>query len=782
MSKQLPARPHLRHLQNQAKHLLKGHRERKSTAVRRLRAHLSRFSAATTAEIVQAPITLRDAQEVIAREYGFENWADLKRHVEISTDQAPPAETPVDELSLLLQAMETGDVPLVEAYLQQHPTLVNTSIDGNDTLLHRAEQVGQGRRDDDERDLQIAQLLIDHGSDIDAIGGSGDRALTTALDAATWAGNIEMVQLLLANGADPNKAHPGMPAPVGTATSHLRKEIFLLLIGAGADYSLEHTVQLGLLKETRALLDADPNSINEPLPEGHMPLTLGAGQQGMFKLLVRRGADIHRRDPKGFTPLLAARAANNQKAVEELLAMGVAEDIFGAILQRDAAKVAAILQTDPNQAHAVEGGPAPLMWAIIVGSQPIVELLLAQNVETNIWRDGPTAGNPCTPLTAAVMYQYDEMVQLLLAHGALVDPTRADLDDYAGYPPGYEGSWSQRPFAWAVRGGTLRSIEILLDHGADINRPLSWFGGGDKVKFKLLLERGFDLPGNNIDVMFSAVEEGDVAALELMITHGVNMDVRDERGRLLLDVMRRRRHAGMRDMARELADLMALPAAEADRVLGPRRRFIDAIIDGKVDLVRRLLKADPALLNRQVAWDDLFHFIVSRGQQDMVDVLVEYGAPWTIHAAARLGRLEVVERLIGEDPTRLEALYPIQPPFANLTPLMVATAGDHVAVVEYLLDQGADIDRQTPRSSRMGSTGDTALHHGNRAQAVNALELLLERGADLYISNDSGRTPFMQTYEGPVKDLFLAYGIPPEDFPSRFRRQMPRKNRKDRRP
>ncbi len=785
MSKQLPARPHLRNLQHQAKRLLKGHRERKPTSVRRLRARLDRFSAATTAEIVLAPVTLREAQQVIAREYGFAEWADLKRHVEAVTGQTPP-DSPTDELTLLLQALEAGNVAQVAADLRANPALANASIDDNDTLLHRAEIVGRGRREGDERDLQIAQLLIDHGADIDAIGGgSGDRALTTPLDAATWTGNIEMVQLLLANGADPNKAYQGMPAPVGTAIGHGRKEIFLLLIAAGADYGLEHTIQLGLLKETRALLDADPALINEPMPDGHMPLSLGAGQQGMFTLLVRRGADIHTRDPKGFTPLLAARAANNQKAVDELLALGVAEDIFGAILQRDAAKVAAILKADPSQAHPVERGPAPLLWALTMNSQPIVELLLAQGVEVNIWREGLSTNSPCIPLTAAVQYRQDTVVQWLLDQGAQVDPTPAELEALPGYPSGNEPSvtlsWVQRPFAWAVRSGTLRSMEILRDHGADINRPLPWFGCGDKVKFKWLLEQGFELHLNNVHHMFQAVENGDVAAIELMVTHGVDLDVEDKRGRKLLDVMRRRRHAGIRLMAQEWADLMALPALETDRVLGPRRRFIDAIIDAETEQVRSLLESDPALLNRQVAWDDLFHLVVSRGQQDLADVLVEYGVPWTIHAAARLGRLAVVERLLEADASRLEALYPIQPPFAHDTPLMLATAGDHVAVVEYLLDRGADIDRQTPRTSKLGSTGLTALHMAVGAKAINALEVLLERGADLYIPNDSGRMPFMQTNEGPIKDLFLAYGVRPEEFPSRFKRQAPRKNRKDRR-
>ncbi|NKB72589.1 MAG: hypothetical protein GKR89_36395 [Candidatus Latescibacteria bacterium] len=768
MSKQLPARPLLKNLQHQAKRLLKGHRERKPTVVRRLRAHLGRFSAATTAEIVQAPVTLRDAQEVIAREYGFDKWADLKRHVETITGQAPTSDDPADELALLLQAMEAGDVALVEAHLKQNPALANTPVEGNDTLLHRAEIVGRGRREGDERDLQIAQSFIDYGADIDAFGGWGDRAQTTPLDAATWTGNIEMVQLLLTNGADPNKAYPGMPAPVGTATSHGRKEIFLLLIGAGADYTLEHTIQLGLLKETRALLDAEPDLINEPLPDGHMPLTLGAGQQGMFKLLLRRGADIHRRAPNGFTPLLTARAANNQKAVDELLALGVAEDIFGAILQRDTAKVKAILRANPRQAHALEGGPVPLLWAVIMGSRPIVELLLAQGVEVNIWRYGPTEGNPRTPLIAALSYHYDDIAHMLLEHGAHPAPDLKAMKAFAGWPQDRE-EFRDRVLTWALRNGTIRGVELLLDRGV----PIGGFWG-NPVKAKLLLDRGLDLRRpENIRTLFQVIEAGDLISIELLVCHGADLKGRAPNGRPLLDVLARKRRPSLRALADDFAAWQQRPAAEAEGILELRRRFIDAVIDGKADQVRGLLERDPALLNRQVAWDVLFHFAVDRGDQDLVDVLVEYGAPWTMNAAARLGRLEVVKRLLEEDPSRLDA--------GPSTPLMAATIGDQVAVVEYLLDQGADIDRQTPRGP--GNTGRTALHEGVLAKSINALEVLLERGADIHISNDSGWTPFMyiSDIDSPIRALFMAYGVRPEEFSSRFKRQAPRKNRKDRR-
>ena len=48
----------------------------------RLRQTLSHLSERTDDEIFQTKFSLRNAQLVIAREYGFERWADLKRHVE----------------------------------------------------------------------------------------------------------------------------------------------------------------------------------------------------------------------------------------------------------------------------------------------------------------------------------------------------------------------------------------------------------------------------------------------------------------------------------------------------------------------------------------------------------------------------------------------------------------------------------------------------------------------------------------------------------------------------
>lgn len=78
----LPPNPNLEQLKKQAKSLLKDHRSADLASAQRLRQTLSHLSDWTDDEIFQTKFSLRNAQLVIAREYGFERWADLKRHVE----------------------------------------------------------------------------------------------------------------------------------------------------------------------------------------------------------------------------------------------------------------------------------------------------------------------------------------------------------------------------------------------------------------------------------------------------------------------------------------------------------------------------------------------------------------------------------------------------------------------------------------------------------------------------------------------------------------------------
>ena len=83
-SSRLPARPSLEQLQKQAKELLKQYHAGESAALDRFRAVSPRFS-----EPNRTPPSLADTQFVLAREYGFQDWARLKEQVGIMRASGP---------------------------------------------------------------------------------------------------------------------------------------------------------------------------------------------------------------------------------------------------------------------------------------------------------------------------------------------------------------------------------------------------------------------------------------------------------------------------------------------------------------------------------------------------------------------------------------------------------------------------------------------------------------------------------------------------------------------
>ena len=81
-SRSLPPRPNLTQLKIQANELRRSHRERNLSAAARIAAHHPRMKGLPLETVLDRPLALADAHLVIAREYGFDNWARLKHHVE----------------------------------------------------------------------------------------------------------------------------------------------------------------------------------------------------------------------------------------------------------------------------------------------------------------------------------------------------------------------------------------------------------------------------------------------------------------------------------------------------------------------------------------------------------------------------------------------------------------------------------------------------------------------------------------------------------------------------
>ena len=81
MTRQLPSRPNLGQLKNQAKSLLKEHRAAVPEALARVRENHPRWQDSSDAALASAQLKLADTQLVSANEYGFKNWPALKAHV-----------------------------------------------------------------------------------------------------------------------------------------------------------------------------------------------------------------------------------------------------------------------------------------------------------------------------------------------------------------------------------------------------------------------------------------------------------------------------------------------------------------------------------------------------------------------------------------------------------------------------------------------------------------------------------------------------------------------------
>src|SRR6516225_5152233 len=82
--------PNLENLKKQAKLILRWHRERHYPVATQIRGHLPRFLNMPDSEILAASFKLSDAQEMVARQHGFESWRALQAGVSSASHKVTP--------------------------------------------------------------------------------------------------------------------------------------------------------------------------------------------------------------------------------------------------------------------------------------------------------------------------------------------------------------------------------------------------------------------------------------------------------------------------------------------------------------------------------------------------------------------------------------------------------------------------------------------------------------------------------------------------------------------
>jgi hypothetical protein len=160
----LPAKPDLEHLKKQAKQLLRDVRAQRGEALQTILAfhpQPGEFS------------TLRDAQLVLARRYGYADWEQPRNEVELRQLRGWSV---VDVLlpisNNLLDLCRMADTERAALLLARNPTVTHLRTPSGNTALH---VVSQAKQDDPDVDASIAtiELLLKHGADPKAVNNEG---------------------------------------------------------------------------------------------------------------------------------------------------------------------------------------------------------------------------------------------------------------------------------------------------------------------------------------------------------------------------------------------------------------------------------------------------------------------------------------------------------------------------------------------------------------------------------------------------------------------------------
>lgn len=482
-AQELPARPNLEHLKNQARTLL-----RQSLA----------SDAAATARFAAFGITpetpkLADALHTIAREYGFDTWTALKLHVEAASE---------DPVEALTAAVKANSTPLVRQVLARHPSLKS----------------------------RINEPLPKYGFD------------APALFAAVNHGNREMIDLLLDAGANLNERTRWWAGSFGVLDA-AGPELASYLISRGAKIDIHSAARLGMIDRVREFLAGDPQLVHARGGDGQFPLHFAATAE-IAAVLLDAGADIEARDIDHESTALQYMVSikpHRHEVAKYLISRGAQVDIVAAAALGDLALLERILNDDPetvritvNEKNFPKRDPksggviymfgfgftrSPHMIAHQFGHKAVFDLLMQRSpnwlrlvyaaeigdeeLAQRIVAQHPTlfaklSANAARRIIGVALRNNTRAVELLLGYGW---PANATLDN------------NQTALHYAAWHGNLAAVQTLLSHNAPVNvfegehggSPLGWALHGslnswkrDKGDYvgvtKALLNAGGQLP------------------------------------------------------------------------------------------------------------------------------------------------------------------------------------------------------------------------------------------------------------------------------------------------
>ncbi|EQC42493.1 hypothetical protein SDRG_00226 [Saprolegnia diclina VS20] len=621
------------------------------------------------------------------------------------------------QLSPLQMARQKGYIGLVMLLRHLAPlhfSVRTTRMGLIERLLHRT-VVAPGGRFEDEVFVSFA-----------------DRSDTTALlFTAVHCNNVAFARRLLSRGVDPNVASTAGFTPLLLAVARNLLEMTRELLEANADTELpNHAGVVPLwaaynnndLAMTRLLLDydADPNASFM----GGSLFILAAKQRRLpylELLLSSRRVDV---DQNGRTGFEYACVYGDLDCVRLLVRHGV-------------------------NATAAEGKTL-LMFAAKYGAGPIVSYLLPLSDVNAVSNNGYSA------VAVAAYYGHLDVVRLLVAHGAVLDPTDKD---------------AVFPLRIAAQEGHARVVEYLVSRVHDVDRR-NCFGDtalymaaqnqhvevvrclctkanvnlamedgstslwracldGSTVIVDLLVQHGADINMASFDgnrPLVTAAEKGhfEVVLRLLDDRDSVDVDATNQEGKTALYQASCFGHV---EICRALLKAHATVTVATTKGVTP---IVIAIVVQNADVVELLLPS--VRINEPLLGSTLLHMAIQRRSVRIVEVLVAHGAD--LEALDKDGRSPLV---LAAHLGSAEILHQLAPAVSNIdavfqdgyTALSVAVEQGHLGAVEALVQHGASLAVTT-------EIGLTLLHLASFSGWRDVAAYLLERGANALATDKIG--------------------------------------------
>jgi ankyrin repeat protein len=407
-SRLLPPHPDLAQQKKQAKELLQAFTAGESEARSRVRAVLPD----------KAQIALADTQFVLAREYGFDNWAALKEHIDA---RAAATRSPEERMH---DAFRRRDAGAVRRLFETHPDLrkrINEPVFGYNAPAIVA----------CANDLAMVDVLLDFGADPNR-------------RSEWWAGGFHALHS--ATGAAAERLISAGAVPDACAAAHLDRADLLARIIA-----------------------EDPERVRERGGDGQTPLHF-ARSRAVIDLLLAAGAEMDARDVDHRATaaewmLDRTRGTGRYELARYLVERGASADVFLAAALGLTDSVRAMLQANPGLLDLRTGRGA------YAEQRP-------SSYHIYFW----TIGDSRSPLDVAAQFEHQETLDAMLTfatplqrfHFACRRGDEARARSLLREHPGLIDSMTpidHRAITDAAWNGDARAVALMLELGFDPRTP-----------------------------------------------------------------------------------------------------------------------------------------------------------------------------------------------------------------------------------------------------------------------------------------------------------------------